>query len=134
MENELNNDPINNGGNEVTKSNSMAIVGMVLGIISIVLCWVPIVGLILAIIGIVLGVKGLKSSRELNGKGKGMGIAGISCGSVGTVLSVIYLIVWIFTALILKEAYDVVDDELDSYKKVYNSYNYSYNRSVDYDF
>lgn len=135
MDNEFNNDPIKGNGNETGKSNGIAVTGMVLGIISIVLCWVPVLGLGLAIAGLILGVKGLKSSSNLNGKGKGMGIAGISCGAVGTVFSVMYLIVWIFAVLVAKEVYDEVDNQLDVYRSTYNSYNSSYNRSIyDYDF
>ena len=40
-----------------------AIVGMILGILSVVLCWVPVIGLVLGIIALILSIKGLKNSK-----------------------------------------------------------------------
>ena len=125
MDSELNNK--NNNQN-----NSMAITGMVLAIISIVLCWLPLVGFVLGIVGLILWIKGLNKSKELDGKGKGFGIAGISCGAVGLVLGIIYTVVWIFTAILMKQVFDVVGNEYNTYKKS-PSYNYYYNSSYNYD-
>ena len=126
MDNEL------NGNNN--QNNTMAITGMILGILSIVFCWIPILGLVLAIIGLILGVKGLNNAKQMEGKGKGMGIAGVSCGSVGIVLSIIYTIFWIFTVLIVKEtinAYDTYTNRNSLYNYNYNSiYNYNYNYDI----
>ena len=111
-----------------SNNNTSAIVGMILGIVSIVLCWIPLIGLVLAIVGLILGVKGLKKSKATN-TGKGCAIAGISCGSVGIVFSIIYTIVWIFTAVLVKNIYEEVEDEYDSYKTTRYNYTYDY----DYD-
>lgn len=117
---------VNNQNN--SNSNSIALVAMILGIVSIILCWVPIIGLVLSIVGLILGVKGLNNSKMIN-KGKGFSIAGISCGSVGIVLSIIYTIVWIFTAWIIKttvnEIESIYDDDSYNYKSKYN-YTYEY--------
>jgi len=130
MDNEL------NGNNN--QSNTMAIAGMILGILSIVFCWIPLLGLVLAIIGLILGVKGLNNAKQMEGKGKGFGIAGISCGSVGIVLSIIYTVFWLFFALIINEtvnAYNTYTNRNYIYDYNYNnlfnsSYNYNYKSDV----
>lgn len=43
----------------ITDTN--AIVGMILGILSVILCWVPVIGLVLGIIALILSIKGLKN-------------------------------------------------------------------------
>ena len=45
----------------ITDTN--AIVGMILGILSVILCWVPVIGLVLGIIALILSIKGLKNSK-----------------------------------------------------------------------
>ncbi|MBO5349816.1 MAG: hypothetical protein J6A89_08385 [Clostridia bacterium] len=120
----------NSNTNQNSNDNTSATVSMVLGIISVVLCWVPIIGLILAIIALVLAVKGLKKSKIIN-KGKGFSITGISCGSVGIALNIIYTIVWIAMGFVMKYTYDVIENEVDSNLYRYNS---SYNRNYDSDY
>ena len=70
---------------ENKQSNSLAIVGLVLGIISIVFPWIPYltyVALPAGIVGIVLSAKGRKI-----GNGKGMATAGLVLSIIGVVLS-----------------------------------------------
>ncbi len=110
------------------ESNNQSIVGMILGIVSVVFCSLPILSIALGIVAIVLGVKGLKKSNDMpKRKGKGMGIAGISCGCVGTVLCIIYTIMWIFMAVCFKEMFDYYDNYVDNYT------NSSYTTHYDYD-
>ncbi len=115
-----NNEAYNNQNN--SGENSGAIVSMILGILSVVLCWVPIIGLALGIVGLILSVNGMKKAAVVN-KGKGFSIAGLSCGSVGIVLNIVYTFVWIFMGVILKYTYDEID-------KGYNNYKYNYNTSL----
>lgn len=125
----------NSNNNQNSNDNTTAIVSMVLGIISVILCWVPIIGLALGIVSLVFATKGLKKSRIIN-KGKGFSIAGISCGSVGIALNVFYTIMWIFMGFIMKYTYDTIENEVDNnlykYNSSYNSiYNHNYNSVLD---
>lgn len=73
----------------------MAIIGMILGILSLILLWLtwP-VGLIMAIAGLVLSIIGKKQPE-----GKGMAIAGMVCSIVTIALwFIIILIVGIILA------------------------------------
>ncbi len=108
----------------ITDTN--AIVGMILGILSVVLCWVPVIGLVLGIIALILSIKGLKNSKIIN-KGKGFSIAGISCGSVGIVINVIYNIMYIFLFIFARTAVDEIkkyDADVNNYYNETKSYTY----------
>lgn len=81
------------GGPHVQKSpaggNELAIVSMVCGIISIVICCVFYLSGPLAVIAVVLGIVSL--SKQMNGKG--MAIAGIVTGSIGVLLALAMVLV-----------------------------------------
>lgn len=82
------------------KTDTLAIVSLVMGILSIVLsCCNTYVGIILAIVGIVLSV----ISQKNNGK-SGMAIAGLVCSIIAIVLSVILIILAAVGLAILSEA------------------------------
>lgn len=89
----------------------------------------------------VLSVKGLKNSRIIN-KGKGLSVTGISCGSVGIVVNIIYTIVYIIIFIFATTAVDEIkkyDTEINNYynetKSYYRNHNYEYNSTIldDYD-
>jgi hypothetical protein len=67
------------------RKNGMATAGMICGIISIVLCWVPFAGLVLGILGIVFGSIGMSRAGRI-GVGRGAGIAGLVTGILGFIL------------------------------------------------
>lgn len=62
----------------------MAVAALVLGIISIVTCWIWYIGPVVGIIGIVLGALGRRDPEKA-----GMATAGLACSIIGVVLSVI---------------------------------------------
>jgi hypothetical protein len=73
------------------QNNTLALIGMILGIASIptACCYI---GLLLGGAGIVLGVLGQKKANELGGAGKGQALAGIVCGAVGVVVEIAILV------------------------------------------
>lgn len=97
-------------------SNGSAVAAMIMGIIGLICFWAPIVPVVLGILALVFGIKGLNQSNTLpQNRGKGMGIAGIVCGSIAMIIGVIYTIIWI-------AAIAVVAGEYDTYKDNYNKY------------
>lgn len=65
-----------------SRTNGMAIAGLVLGIVSIVFNFIyALVALIAGVAGIIVSVKAMKSSS-----GKGMAIAGLVCSIIGLVI------------------------------------------------
>ncbi|GAA5415639.1 hypothetical protein Pryu01_00670 [Paraliobacillus ryukyuensis] len=78
------------------QTSGKAIASMVLGILSII---IPYLGFILGIIAIVFAKKGMNETAEQKQGGRGMAIAGLTTGIIGTVLYGIldvFLIIVIF--------------------------------------
>jgi len=67
------------------QKNGMATAGMICGIISILLCWLPFAGLVLGVLGIVFGSIGMARSSRL-GVGRGAGVAGLVTGILGFIM------------------------------------------------
>ncbi|KAA1399702.1 DUF4190 domain-containing protein [Aeromicrobium ginsengisoli] len=82
------------------RTNQKALWGMILGIVSIVFCYL---GLIIGPAGIILSVLGRKDIKRSNGAetGEGMATAGLITGIVGTLVQAS-----IITLLILSEVYN----------------------------
>ena len=77
------------------QTNPLGIISLVLGILSVVLalilgCCAPGVNMPFAIAAIILGILQIKSKK--NQKGRGLGIAGLICGIVATVLFIFALL------------------------------------------
>ncbi|MDQ3306466.1 MAG: DUF4190 domain-containing protein [Actinomycetota bacterium] len=63
-------------------SNGIGIAALVVGIISLVISWVPFLGLLLAIVAIVLGVLGIRKASRGEATNKGMAITGVVTGGL----------------------------------------------------
>ena len=76
----------------------MAIVGLVLGIVSIVFSfftlstWAPIVALILGVVGIVLSAMAMSAAKKTGGK-SGMAVAGLVLSIIGSVFALLVTII-----------------------------------------
>lgn len=68
-----------------------AIASMVLGILSLVLCYVPVLGLILALVGLPLGVSAMRG-LPAGQSGRGMAIAGVTMGIIGLVIGLLWFV------------------------------------------
>lgn len=76
-------------GQEVPKeSQTLAIVGMVLGILSLLCCCVTYLSIVLAVVSLVLSIVSIVQKKP----GKGMAIAGIVCSAVALVIGVVAII------------------------------------------
>lgn len=72
------------------KTNGKSIAAMVLGILAIV---IPYLGFIIGIIAIVFASISLKEIKRKQEQGKGMAIAGLVCGIVGTAIYALIILV-----------------------------------------
>jgi hypothetical protein len=70
----------------------MAIAALVLGIVAIVMFWIPIIGIICGIAAIVTGVMSMRKISAGNLPGKNMVITGLVTGIIGLIISAITLI------------------------------------------
>ncbi len=83
-------------GAPVGKRNGFGTAALVLGILSLVLCWVPVVGLVIGVLAIVFAVLGRKRAGRREADNGGMAIAGLVTGIIGLILSVIFTSILIF--------------------------------------
>ncbi|WP_339314755.1 DUF4190 domain-containing protein [Paenibacillus sp. FSL R10-2734] len=78
--------------------NGKSIAGFVLGILSIV---VPYIGFLFGIVAIILSALSLKEIRIRYEQGRGLAIAGLVCGIVGTLIYailILFFIIFIYAA------------------------------------
>ncbi|MEZ4365395.1 MAG: DUF4190 domain-containing protein [Kofleriaceae bacterium] len=73
--------------------NGLAIAGLVLGIVAVLLCWVPLVNWVLAILAIVFGAVGMGRARKVGGRGRGMAIVGLVLGILSGVAGTVVVFV-----------------------------------------
>jgi hypothetical protein len=71
--------------------NGLAVAGLVMGILALVLFWIPFLGILLGLLGLIFGGVGIGRANKV-GKGKGMAIAGLVMGILGVLLG----LAWIF--------------------------------------
>ena len=95
--------------NQGNKTNGMAIAGLVLGIVSLVFCWIAFVGLIAGIVGLILSVMGRKNCQPGQ---TGMVTAGLVLSIIGVVFSGIWTVCGICTWC---AARDAANDLIKSY-------------------
>jgi hypothetical protein len=75
-------------GQPVSQTNGLALAALIVGIISVVLCWIPFFNFVPAIIGIILGILARRRPEQ-----RGLGLAGLILSIIALVISVVYLII-----------------------------------------
>jgi hypothetical protein len=91
------------------KGAGLAIASMVLGIIALLLSWIPIINnlaAVLAVVGLGLGIPALLRARKGTHEGRGMAVAGL-------VTSVVAIVVVIATQAFYSDVIDEVERELE---------------------
>ncbi len=73
-------------------TSGLAITALVLGIVALMLSFIPILNILLCIAAITFGIIGLNSVKKTGQEGRGMAIAGIVLGGVAIVISLISFI------------------------------------------
>jgi hypothetical protein len=78
--------------------NGKAIAGMVLGIGSIVLCWLSFFDAVFVVSGLTLSILALNETKQRPDNGRGMAIAGLVCSIIGAVLATVLTLVVVHAA------------------------------------
>lgn len=78
------------------KNNNMAIAGLVVGIFSLLLCWVPFRNLLLSIAGIVCSAIGLSHKQK-----SGMAIGGLVASIIALLISIFIIILYVIALSIV---------------------------------
>lgn len=71
--------------------NGFAVTGLVLGILSLVLFFIPFLGILLGLLGLIFGGVGIGRANRV-GKGKGMAVAGLVMGILGLLLGLSWIL------------------------------------------
>jgi len=71
---------------EPRKSSGMAIAGLIMGIFTVIFCWVPVLSWILALLGLIFSIVGI---AKKNGGAKGAAIAGLVLTILGVILGIV---------------------------------------------
>lgn len=83
------------GGYPAPKKMGLAISALIVGIVSLLFCFVPFIGNAIGILGgitaVVLGILAIKKAQS-----KGMSITGIITGGIATLIAIASIIFWVF--------------------------------------
>lgn len=97
------------------QGNGAAAAALVLGVIAVVIAWVPllvVVGVVLAVLALVFGGRGLRRSRE-TGSGRGLAIAGLVCGGTALALAVVGVILTVSVVREVRAFLDPAEHEAE---------------------
>ncbi|WP_458125508.1 DUF4190 domain-containing protein [Paenibacillus sp. Z3-2] len=83
------------------KTNSKSIVSLVLGILSIT---IPYLGFLIGIVAIIFASLSFKEIRMRMEQGKGLAIAGLVCGIIGTAIYAVIIVLVILFAVVVSTA------------------------------
>lgn len=87
----------------VQKTNGKSIAALVLGILSLL---IPYVGFLLGIMAIIFSSLSLKELKRRYEQGKGLAIAGLVCGIIGTIIYGLLLFIILFVFIIYAGSVD----------------------------
>jgi hypothetical protein len=94
-------------------SNSLGIASLVLGILSLFICWIPFIGFGLSGLGLLLGIGALVMALTRKGTGIGYAIAGSAVSAIGVLLGVIYIVALSGMAQGLNEVAEQMEKEMN---------------------
>ncbi len=66
---------------------------MVVGIVALLLSWIPFLGLVLGLVALVLGIVGMKKVSRGEATNKGQAITGVVTGAIATVIGIGFIII-----------------------------------------
>ncbi len=75
--------------------NGKAVAALVLGILSIVFCWLSFFDAVFVITGLVFALIALNESRQSQAPGRGMAIAGLVCTVIGAIAATVLTVVFV---------------------------------------
>lgn len=78
----------------VQQSNAPATASLVLGIVGVVLGFLPFMGLLLGLLAIVFAYLGFKRAEAAQGSGRGLAVAGLVLGIIAAVMGILFIAVF----------------------------------------
>jgi hypothetical protein len=81
--------PPYHGYAQPTSGNGKAVAALVLGICSIVFCWLSVFDAVFVVLALIFGLLALSDVKKGRSRGRGMAVAGLVCMVVGAVLATV---------------------------------------------
>ncbi|MGH8933761.1 MAG: DUF4190 domain-containing protein [Egibacteraceae bacterium] len=81
-----------------TNTSAIAVMSLTLGLLALLLCWVPVVGMgafPLGCFAVILALAGLRNIRRANLAGRGLALAGLTTGGIGLLIATVLLITFV---------------------------------------
>lgn len=95
-------------GAPAPEPKGLAITALILGIIGLVLLWVPILGALLGLVGLILGIVALKKRQS-----KGLSLTGLITGGVALIIGGIITVAFFITLAFAGGAVGGIADALE---------------------
>ena len=98
------------------KGNPLGLAAMILGIIAVVLAFIPCIGwlgFIPGLLGVIFGAISLKKANAGEVDNKGMSITGLVCGLVAVIILIFQLVIFAGAVAAVDDAVGDYDDALD---------------------
>jgi FtsH-binding integral membrane protein len=83
----------------------LAIAGFVVGVVGLLICWLPIAGLIVGLVGLALSFVGQRQAQEKDAPA-GLATAGIICSILAVLVGIVFTVLWV-------TAVDEIGEKLD---------------------
>ncbi|HEX3790409.1 MAG TPA: DUF4190 domain-containing protein [Pseudonocardiaceae bacterium] len=81
-------------------TSGLSVAGMVIGILSLTMWWVPVLGLVISLVGLLLSARGIAHTRRGPRSGYGMGIAGLVCSLLSLIPAIVVAVFAVGLALL----------------------------------
>ena len=90
----------------------MYVASLILGLLSLILCWVPVVGTLLAIVALVISIIAVCKKEDEKSE-RGMSIAGLVLSSISIIVSIFVIV---FVIIFFNVACDIGEDIITNFK------------------
>lgn len=90
----------------------MYVASLILGLLSLILCWVPVVGTLLAIVALVISIIAVCKKEDEKSE-RGMSIAGLVLSSISIIVSIFVIV---FVIIFFNVAFDIGEDIITNFK------------------
>jgi hypothetical protein len=84
------------GGGQARGTDGVAVAAMIVGILALLVSWIPILGAIGGIVALVLGLVGRSRIKKSGAGGNGMAVTGIATGAVAIVINIAIIAFFVF--------------------------------------
>ncbi len=90
----------------------MYVASLILGLLSLILCWVPVLGTLLAIVALIISIIAVCKKEDEKSE-RGMSIAGLVLSSISIIVSIFIIV---FVMILFNVAFDIGEDVINNFQ------------------